>query len=114
MAANRGKILTHTEAVKRFDVRPDGTQIVFLAAENRQEKIEKYRSQGFNQQIYEEDDLSTLVWLADFDGNQAVNLKAVELTGSAYEVHWSPSGDHLAIVSAPTPTVDDSLYATRC
>ena len=101
------KILTHTEAVKGFDVRPDGTQIAFLAAENRQKEIENYRSQGFNQQIYEEDDLSTLVWLADFDGDQAVNLKAIELTGSAYETHWSPSGDHLAIVSAPTPTVDD-------
>ncbi len=101
------KVLTHTESVKGFDIRPDGTSVAFLAVKSGESAAEEYQKQGFNQQVYEEDEQPTLVWLAEFDGDEARNLKALQLEGTVYEVHWSPNGEQLAVVSAPTPTVDD-------
>ena len=90
-----------TVGVSRFCQRRDGKE--------RKELKEK----GFNQEIYEEDWQPTRVWVAEIDPD-SVELERqaasenVDSEGSASEVQWSPSGQELAVVLAPTPSVDDS------
>ena len=107
------RILSHSESIKGFEFSPDGKTIAFLALDPLDETVKNRTQQGFNQQVYEEDDRPTKVWLGDLIENRVTEHHAMDLPGSAYEVHWGPNGQQLAVVSAPTPTVDDRYMKRR-
>ncbi|MDA9778445.1 S9 family peptidase [Rubripirellula sp.] len=100
-------VLRQSESIRGFQFSLDGGKLALLALTEKNEVSKKQDEQGFNQEIYEEDARSAAVWIGDFDNGLVKNITQIELTGSAYEVHWSPQGDRLAVVAAPTPSVDD-------
>ncbi|MGI9475041.1 MAG: prolyl oligopeptidase family serine peptidase [Rubripirellula sp.] len=107
------RVFEHPTAIGRYDVSSDGRRIAFLAKEDRSKDSKDLRDQGFDQEIYEEDWKQTRVWTAAVrpDGtglDKSVEAKSLKLQGSASDVQWSPSGQELAVVLAPTPSVDDS------
>jgi dipeptidyl aminopeptidase/acylaminoacyl peptidase len=89
----------------------DGQRIALLAAEPQSKEQKEFRDKGFNQEIYEEDWRPTKVWLAAASG--AGKPRKLDLPGSASAVDWSPSGRQLAVVLAPTPSVDDGYMFKR-
>ena len=89
----------------------DGKQVAFLATEPLSKQQQEYKEKGFDQQIYEEDWRPTKVWIAAADGSD--KPRAIELTGSASFVEWCPTKRQLAVVSAPTPLVDDGYMSKR-
>ncbi|NQU25852.1 MAG: S9 family peptidase [Candidatus Nealsonbacteria bacterium] len=105
------RLLTHDASVHDVQFSADGKQIAFLATEPIAKQAQEYRDKGFNQELYEEDDLPTKVWISAADGSG--KPRALELTGSASSVRWNPSGRQLAVVLAPTPLVDDSYMFKR-
>lgn len=107
------RALQHATSVEGFDVAPDGRRVAFLAKDETGKDAKDLKEKGFSQEIYEEDWKPTRVWVAPIDPDSvepgdASQTKMLELSGSASDVQWSPSGRELSVVLAPTPSVDDS------
>lgn len=106
------KTFSHETSISGFDVSPDGKRVAFLAKQPVDSDLKDLREKGFDQEIYEEDWQSTRVWIVDIDTSVNVDSESeprmLKLEGSASEVLWSPTGQELAVVLAPTPSVDDS------
>jgi dipeptidyl aminopeptidase/acylaminoacyl peptidase len=106
------KVVQHKPDISGYSWSPDGKRVAFLATEPVPKEQKELKDKGFNQQVYEEEDAKPVrVWIATADGNGA-EPRALELPGSAAELHWSPAGLHLAVALAPTPSVDDG-YMNR-
>ena len=91
---------------------PDGKRVAFLAAMPETAAKKKLKEKGFSQQIYEEDVPPVHVWIAAV-GEKAEKPRALELPGSASELHWSPVDNRLVVALAPTPLVDDDLMSRK-
>ncbi len=112
------RVLQHAKSIGKFDLSPDGKSVAFLANEDTPKEEKETRDKGFDQEIYEEDWSPTRVWIATLDASDETpdpNRKPsmLELEGSALDVAWSPNGQDLMVVLAPTPSVDDSYMFAR-
>ncbi|MCS6952539.1 MAG: S9 family peptidase [Bryobacterales bacterium] len=105
------RLVSHGSDITGYSWAPDGRRVAFLATEPLPEAKQKRRDQGFTQRVYEEDWRAVRVWLATV-GPDSNPPRALELPGSASELHWSPAGDRIAVALAPTPLVDDD-YMNR-
>src|SRR3990167_3079082 len=86
--------------------------LAFEAAMPETAAKKKLKEKGFSQQIYEEDVPPVHVWIAAV-GEKAEKPRALELPGSASELHWSPVDNRLVVALAPTPLVDDDLMSRK-
>ncbi|MFK8111281.1 MAG: prolyl oligopeptidase family serine peptidase [Rubripirellula sp.] len=110
--------LKHESSIGGFDLSPDGKSVAFLAKEKTDTNLKELQAKGFDQEIYEEDWTPTRVWIASIDTSSTqIDSKAeprmLDLDGSALDALWNPSGQELAVVLAPTPSVDDSYMFKR-
>ncbi|MEE8450877.1 MAG: S9 family peptidase [Thermoguttaceae bacterium] len=105
------RVVAHDSGVKGVAFSGDGNRVAFLATEPLSKEQEEYRDKGFNQKIHEEDWRPTKVWIAAADGSD--EPRALDLEGSASRVEWSPTAEELAVVLAPTPSVDDGYMFRR-
>ncbi|MCR9292238.1 MAG: S9 family peptidase [bacterium] len=105
------RILEHDTAIQAYSIHPDGKQVAFLATEKLGEEISSLRDQGFDQEVFEEDWLATKCWVTTLEAD--AQPRQLDLPGSASQVHWNHAGTKLAIVLAPTPSVDDSYMAKQ-
>ena len=98
-------ILRHDTDIDAYSWQADGRRLVFLANEKADDRDEKLREQGFDQEVYEEDLVFPRVWVADFrDG--AVEKRAFPLDGAPFDIALSPNGKWLMVTLAPKPLVD--------
>jgi len=114
------KALEFETDISGYSWSPDGQEIAFTAKPKPDKEIEQDKDHGFNAEIYEEDYLSTKVWIATVDYEKpGPDLKEqnkprmLGLDDSASTLKWSPDGKHLAVALAPTPLVDDSYMMRR-
>ena len=107
------KVLEHATSIRSYSWSPDGKRVAFTAVEPEDPVVEKLRSQGFNQEIYEEDRRAVRVWVATLEDGKPVAVKMLSLPGSASTLRWSPTGPELAVCLAPTPLVDDHYMRRR-
>ncbi len=115
IAADRGearKLLCHDGDITSYSFAPDGKRVVFLASDEPSKKRKDLEKKGFNQQVYEESARPVRIWIAD-TGAGGAKPKALEVEGSASELHWSPAGSLLAVALAPTSLVDDGYMSRR-
>jgi dipeptidyl aminopeptidase/acylaminoacyl peptidase len=106
------RLVAHGADITFYSWSPDGDRVAFLAAEAVDKKREEQRKKGFNAEIYEEELRPVKVWIANL-AQDAAEPRALDLPGSASELHWSPNGDRLAVALAPTPLVDDHYMNRR-
>lgn len=99
------RVLKHETDIGDYSWSPDGEQVAFLAQKKEDKEKKKLKDKGFAAEVYEEDLQNTYVWIARPDSQ--TEPRRLDLPGSANAVHWSPAGDRLAVVLAPTPSVDD-------
>jgi dipeptidyl aminopeptidase/acylaminoacyl peptidase len=97
--------------IEGYDVAPDGRQVAFLARDKKPEPVEAREKKGFNQEVFEEEWRPVKVRLGELESSG--DPRTLDLPGSASEIHFSPSGDRLALALAPTPSVDDSYMERR-
>lgn len=102
------RIVTHATDISGYSWSPDGKRVAFLATEAVPKAKKELKDKGFSQQIYEEDWQPVRVWIAT-PSDSADKPSALDITGSAADVRWSPKGDQLAVTLSPTPLVDDGL-----
>jgi dipeptidyl aminopeptidase/acylaminoacyl peptidase len=109
------RLLAHDVAIGSFAFSPDGRRLAFLATREEDERREEEAEKGFDAIVYEERLRPDELWLADVDlaAHTATNARVIALTGSVSDIHWSPSGDRIALALAPTPLIDDSYMARR-
>jgi len=105
------RVNTHETGLGGVAFSHDGKRVAFLATESLPKQQQEYQDKGFNQKVFEEDWRPTKVWVASSDGSD--KARALDLNGSASVVQWSPTGTELAVVLAPTPSVDDSYMFRR-
>jgi dipeptidyl aminopeptidase/acylaminoacyl peptidase len=91
---------------------PDGEQVALLASEPASEEVKELTEKGFNQKIVEEDWRHVSVWIGK-PQNEDDEPRMLELDGSASSLHWSPTGNRLALALAPTPLIDDHYMRRR-
>ena len=105
-------LLEHDADVGGMTLHPSDDRVAFLSMEPLSKESQEYREKGFDQEIYEEDWRPTKVWIADRNDKKAKS-RSLDLPGSASFVQWSPAGNQLVVVLAPTPLVDDSYMFQR-
>lgn len=105
------RILTHATDIAAHTWSPDGTRVAFTAREAPPSKRKDLEKKGFTQEIFEEAVLFTRVFIATPGSSEQPTR--LELEGSATSIAWSPAGDRLIAVLAPTPLVDDDLMMRR-
>ena len=99
------RLIHHLADIKEYSFSADGKQVAFLAEDAEPEEEKKLKEQGFSQEIFEEDWRPVRVWIAETA--EPDKRRALDLPGSASELHWSPAGGELAVALAPTALIDD-------
>mgnify|MGYP001344898956 CR=1 FL=1 len=98
-------------AIESFDLAPDGQHVVCIAGPAKSKAREALKKQGFQQEIYEEDQEPNELWIATLDGSVAPRKLA--FVGHPREVHWSPVDARLLLAWTPTTLVDDEYMKKR-
>jgi dipeptidyl aminopeptidase/acylaminoacyl peptidase len=106
--------LTFAEDISVYSMAPDGKRIAFIAKDKVPAAVEKRQKLGFDQEVFEEDWLSSRLYVTTLDADTS-KLEAKPIEGHLSEVQWSPKpgDDRLLIVTAPNPGVDASLVYRR-
>jgi len=113
------RVLAHNTAISSYDWNPDGRRVAFVATPDPPKKVEEREKKGFDAEVFEEELRNAQVWIAPtkppdaHENGDAAEPRALELEGSAASALWSPSGERLAVVIAPTSLVDDALMKQR-
>jgi len=107
------RLVEHEADVEEYSFSPDGSRVAFLAETPRAAEEEELEEQGFDAEVYEEDLEPVKVWIAAVGGDGPAAGTALDLPGSASELHWSPAGDRLVLALAPTPLIDDEYMSRR-
>ncbi|MCC7291241.1 MAG: S9 family peptidase [Phycisphaerales bacterium] len=114
------KILQHDTGIGAYAWSPDGKQVAFLATEKEPKDKKERQDKGFKAEVYEEGLRSVKVWLAapqpardSFSDDEPPKPKALDLPGSATDVQFSPTGQHLAVALAPSPLIDDEYMRQK-
>lgn len=100
------KVLEMKSSISSYSWAPDAKRLAVIAGEPTPKEEKELEEKGFNQEVYEEDWRSRRIYIAQaFADDQ--EPRALEIEGSAFDVHWSPVDDRLLVSIAPTPLVDD-------
>jgi dipeptidyl aminopeptidase/acylaminoacyl peptidase len=119
------KVLAHATDIQGYSFSGDAKQVAFLATEATAAAKKKRNDQGFNQEVYEEDQPFVRVWIADMasrerkrpEGDDAKTPVAhapgsprmLKLEGSASELHFNPKENKIAVALAPNPLIDEHI-----
>lgn len=108
------KKLSFAEDISSYSLAPDGKRVAFIARDKTPANVEKRQKMGFDQEVFEEDWLSSRLYLTTLEADTKA-LEPVKLDGHLSEVKWSPrAGDErLLVATAPNPGVDASLVYRR-
>jgi dipeptidyl aminopeptidase/acylaminoacyl peptidase len=107
------RLLAHGDGIDGYAFSPDGKRLAFLAKQAEDEKSKELEEKGFKQIVFEEEWRPVEVWMVEIEGDDVSEPRALELTGSASRLSWSPAGDKLAVALAPTSLIDDSYMSRR-
>lgn len=98
------------ENISDYSLAPDGLRAALVAVQPKDKAVREREKKGFRQEIYEEDWRKPRVFIASLEGEGEGEgePRALELEAAVLSAAWSPAGEHLALVVAPTALVDDS------
>ncbi|HEX6883357.1 MAG TPA: S9 family peptidase [Planctomycetota bacterium] len=98
-------------AIQAYDLAPDGKRVVCIAAPGKDKAREALREKGFKQEIYEEDEQPSELWIAPLDGSEPP--RRVPFEGHPRDVRWSPVDERLLVAWTPTTLVDEDYVQKR-
>ena len=89
---------------KKYAISKDGTRVAYTVGRAADNGAGARRSQGFNQEIFEEQRRNPGLVVLDIASGKSVDVK-MKRAPSTFA--WSPDGKKLAVAVAPTGTIDD-------
>ncbi len=94
------KLFSWTTSISSYHWSPDGGKLAFTAQEVKEDKDSKL---PYQPEIYEGEPRYTHAFVTDLhnDTNQ------LKLDANFRSIQWSPDGKHLAVITSPTPLIDD-------
>lgn len=99
-------LLRFETSLAAYDWAQDGNRLVFRANEPASKEENDLPYQPI---VYEENLSFTRAYMVDLSTEEAP--KMIDVAGDVNRAQWSPSGDRLVIMAAPTPLVDDFYMA---
>jgi dipeptidyl aminopeptidase/acylaminoacyl peptidase len=100
------KLVSFPTEIAEYSWSSNQKEVAFLAPSPALDSETRMRDQGFSQEVYGEEWRQNRVWIVDL-GRTDSAPRALDLSGSASELHWSPVESLLAVALAPTPSLDD-------
>ncbi len=109
------RLTDHDADIGFYTWSPDSEKIGFLSGNPEDEEQKKLTEQGFTARVHEEGLEPVQVWIAPVDTRSGPGEAeiAFELDESASDIAWSPDGQSMALMLAPTPLIDDHLMARQ-
>lgn len=95
------KIMDHVNSIISYNWSPNGEKIAFTALEVKKEQSTML---PYEPEIYEANLAFTRAYVRTIGTD---NLLELDIEGQLSNLSWSPNGKFLALMSAPTPLVDD-------
>jgi dipeptidyl aminopeptidase/acylaminoacyl peptidase len=92
--------LSMESSLSAFSYSPEGRRVAVLAKDPEDPAVKKRKDQGFKQEIYEEDDLPTRVWVAEL-GEGKPKPRALPIEGSMHQLAWSPVDERILVTMSP-------------
>ena len=117
------EIFSFETSISSYDWSPDGQTLAFVASNPDHEEMET--DLPYAPEIYEEGLKYAYAYVADLsaddrsaddrsaddrsadDRSAGADAQKVSMDGHVSRLAWSPTGDRMAVVAAPTPLVDD-------
>jgi dipeptidyl aminopeptidase/acylaminoacyl peptidase len=97
-----------------YALSPDGKRVAFLAKEEAPKARLELEKKGFNQEVVDEGARPVRIWVAPVGpGGGDAKPRMLDVSGSASELHWSPTDSRLAVALAPTSLVDDGYMKRK-
>jgi dipeptidyl aminopeptidase/acylaminoacyl peptidase len=93
--------------VEDFEWSPDSKMIAFVARDQPTRDEQEKKAAGYDAVEVDRNLKYSRLWIATVSDRKAVQVTKQDF--EIYELAWSPKGDELALVVAPTPKAEDSL-----
>ena len=93
--------------VEDFEWSPDSKMIAFVARDQPTPDEQEKKAAGYDALEVDRNLKYSRLWIASLSDRKAVQVTKQDF--EIYELAWSPKGDELALVVAPTPKAEDSL-----
>src|ERR1044072_6950377 len=93
--------------VEDFEWSPDGRMMAFVARDQPTKDEQEKKAAGYDAIEVDRHLKYSRLWIATVSDRKAVQVTKQDF--EIYELAWSPKGDELALVVAPTPKTEDSL-----
>jgi dipeptidyl aminopeptidase/acylaminoacyl peptidase len=106
------RIVEHVTDITGYDWSADGRLLAFLASQEEPKTEREAREKGFNAEVFEENPRPVKVWIFEPERKES-KPRALDLPGSASDLHWSPVDGRLALGLAPTSLIDDDYMNKR-
>jgi len=93
--------------VEDFEWSPDSKMIAFVARDQPARDEQEKKAAGYDAVEVDRNLKYSRLWIASVSDRNALQVTKQDF--EIYELAWSPKGDELALVVAPTPKAEDSL-----
>ncbi len=106
------RALALADSITAFDLHRDGVHVALIAADPIADAKKKAQDKGFKQEIYEEEERCSHLWIGSLAGD-ADKPRKLDIAGHVSDAKWSPTDERIAIKLAATALTDDSYMRTR-
>ncbi len=96
--------------VRGYTLRPDGSQVAYIATEPGDPDQKKLEAMGFNAEVYEELNPDRNIYVRTIPTGETRRMTEGV---SAFDIDWSPDGKFIAAAIAPKNLVDHSYMFKR-
>ncbi len=98
-------LTTASESVRQYQLSPDNSKLAFVSTEGKTEGKKKLLEEGFDAEIFEEENIDLNLYVKDLTGEET---KQITSHASVFEFKWNPNGTEIAAAMANENLVDDS------
>ncbi|MDA8016218.1 MAG: S9 family peptidase [Thermoanaerobaculia bacterium] len=113
------RMLVHKTGIGSYDVSPDGSRVVFLATDEKDELGKKAAKRGYDAVVFEEDWRHAGLWLAELppfhptpsmpgaEKEEPEAPRRLVVDGTTSSPSWSADGKHILTAVQPRNLIDD-------
>lgn len=102
-------LFTFETSIRSYEWSPDGKQLAIIAAEKKEIQSTQV-DLPYEPEVYEENLTYARGYLLDPESGEK---EMIGLSGHVSGLHWSPDGQHVVVLSSPSPMVDDFYMKRR-